>query len=400
MHKYYGWSVFTSMSIECFRLLACRVTVASIGALLILVLAPLPSQGQSIPEWKLAGSPTVEVGREDPTLHRVTDAVILDDGTIAVADAGNYRILLFSPAGQLLRVLGRKGEGPGDFRSVWMVTAHGDTILAHDPVLRRLSLWHSSGSLVATMSTPSIFEGHLTDLRTIQWPSRFLMVAIEAPAPDAQGLFVSLTSILLFELSTTEWTVLERRPQNYLYRSTVQDFGSETLRLPFLGTAQAGVQGHLYWFVPLDSALVEVADLRGRKIGGVRIPIEARRFNRSVVNTYRDSLLGLPSVKGSLSGERIRTAFNAMETPELAPRIGRVELDRAGGELWVEEFPKPGDRHGRWYVVDLAARVVRARVRIPHGMHLLHVQGCSAVFLVRSAYDEEQVKLYQISKRE
>ena len=313
-------------------------------------------------------------------------------------------MLLFSPVGRLLQVLGRKGEGgPGDVAWVGAVFAHGDTILAHDHHLRRISVWHSSGTVLGTIPIPPPFNDHLVELVSIPSQSRFLMVTRESPPRGARELFTAMASMLLFERQSSEWTVLERRPVGYHYRF-VQNGASTTYPMPFLGAARPGAWGDIYFFLPLDSAIVELADLQGHKGGVIRLPIQARGFDRDVVNTYRDSLLGLPGLPGvraGLSGEdRIRTVFNAVETPELAPRIGRVEVDEAGGELWVEESSTSRHQYGTWYVVDLAARVVKRRIRIPKGMRLLHVRGSRAVILHRGPYDEELLGLYQLTKKE
>ena len=48
-------------------------------------------------EWTLAVPSVIEFGlQEDAPLHRVTGAVILTDGSLVVADHGNYRLLQVS----------------------------------------------------------------------------------------------------------------------------------------------------------------------------------------------------------------------------------------------------------------------------------------------------------------
>lgn len=65
----------------------------------------------------------VAIGRDDEAgdslsryqLHRVTDAVRLADGSIAVSNSGTNEIRIFDSAGVFQRTVGRKGAGPGEF---------------------------------------------------------------------------------------------------------------------------------------------------------------------------------------------------------------------------------------------------------------------------------------------
>ncbi len=61
------------------------------------------------------------IGREDgppaTLLGRVTQASFLDDTTVAILDRTTQDVRLFSATGRHLETIGRKGEGPGEFRA-------------------------------------------------------------------------------------------------------------------------------------------------------------------------------------------------------------------------------------------------------------------------------------------
>lgn len=61
------------------------------------------------------------IGREDgpaaTILGRVRQAKFLDDTTVAILDETVQEVRLFSVTGQHLQTVGRKGEGPGEFRA-------------------------------------------------------------------------------------------------------------------------------------------------------------------------------------------------------------------------------------------------------------------------------------------
>ena len=96
--------------------------------------------GQDLPEWTL-GAASLELDGGETPFFRVAGAQFLPDGSVAVADAGNARVAVFAVSGELLRSLGREGEGPGEFRSLSHLFVFEDTIVAYDQVNLRFTLW-------------------------------------------------------------------------------------------------------------------------------------------------------------------------------------------------------------------------------------------------------------------
>ena len=82
-----------------------------------------------------------------------TPAELGEPGSIAVDDAGRIYVAdrkpagikVFTPDGKLVRVIGREGEGPGEFR-VGFIAVRGAHLVLHDPQLARTSVWDTSGT--------------------------------------------------------------------------------------------------------------------------------------------------------------------------------------------------------------------------------------------------------------
>ncbi len=67
-------------------------------------------------------------------------AAFLQGGRIAVGNYDGKRILVFDSTGQLTRIIGRGGFGPGEFQTPTLVqTFAADSLLVWDAALRRLS---------------------------------------------------------------------------------------------------------------------------------------------------------------------------------------------------------------------------------------------------------------------
>lgn len=69
--------------------------------------------------WTLEAEPAVEI-KGDPdvseqTLFGVSNAVILSDGRVVIANGGNSQLLAFDSTGSFLAAWGGPGEGPGEF---------------------------------------------------------------------------------------------------------------------------------------------------------------------------------------------------------------------------------------------------------------------------------------------
>ena len=63
---------------------------------------------------------------------RVRDVRQRPDGSVVVADRGSQEVRLYSSQGEFLGSSGGVGDGPGEFRNLWMVKPSTDRILALD----------------------------------------------------------------------------------------------------------------------------------------------------------------------------------------------------------------------------------------------------------------------------
>ena len=73
------------------------------------------------------------------------------DGQMYVLDQNAPFIHVFGRDGKFIRVWGRAGGGPGEFRQPMYLGWHGDTLVVVDPPLMRISLFNKAGHLVRTI---------------------------------------------------------------------------------------------------------------------------------------------------------------------------------------------------------------------------------------------------------
>ncbi len=84
-------------------------------------------------------------------LSRVTSLTVDPDSGVYVADPSLGAVLRLSPSGDFRGLLGRRGAGPGEFRNVFLVGLHQDSLWVVDPGLVRLTLLPRSGSAPLTV---------------------------------------------------------------------------------------------------------------------------------------------------------------------------------------------------------------------------------------------------------
>lgn len=365
-------------------------------AMLSATILPIPLQAQeTVPEWRIEDEPRLEVGSGEQVLYRVTDAAMLPNGGLVVADAGNHRVLQISSNGRIVGSVGREGAGPGEFRWIARIDAFHDTILAYDTGLSRVS-WIAGDSVLKTVRLPH-FNNHETWLAAIESPDALIVHTAEGPrGAGPTRLYTNQTSFLLFHPSTDELSLLDRRPLTYRYLFAQQN-GYTVYGTPFFGSAQIVGLPRGYAFVPLDSAVVGVR-MREQEERIVRLPVPLRDFEPELIENYRDSLMAAARRSGfGSSARRIQRVYDEVPTPELAPTVRR--MIRVGEHIWVEVFPMPDDRAARWYVIHPEIGSVVAFIDLPHEVTLLGGDARSVVLLTRTPFDEEVVQVLDLERQ-
>ena len=108
--------------------------------------------------FRIAEKPTLDLGGLQDDLRAELDAghpfhhaARLSDGRIIIADHSELR--LFDTGGRILQVIGRRGQGPGEFgqlREVCVIP--GDTIVASNYNNPRVSVFDRTGTHVRTFT--------------------------------------------------------------------------------------------------------------------------------------------------------------------------------------------------------------------------------------------------------
>ncbi len=88
------------------------------------------------------------------------ESMTMDErGFFYIQDFGNRRIAVFDSTGSFAYSIGGPGEGPGEFRAIWITELRDDVLTLYDFRLRRTSRFRLDGTLLETFMLPNAPSG-------------------------------------------------------------------------------------------------------------------------------------------------------------------------------------------------------------------------------------------------
>lgn len=357
---------------------------------------------QDLPEWRLDSVPAFDTRHYDIVLHRVMDATFLPTGHLAVADAGNHRLILLAPGKGVTRSIGRDGAGPGDFRWLNQVRAFGDTLVVYDGILNRVTRFDETGTTIAATPLPS-YDERPTDLLALGTPKNLIIGTHRRAVGGhyARGLYVDSVSLFRFDLVTKDLIALEQREALEHRYFLPQERGWSVYSTPFFGRTLFASLREKYAVLPLGSTVLEIRHSSGQVVGRISLPIRNRPFRREIIERARDSIVDLDKrsrnfrMAPALLAQTV-AFFDGLPSPEFVPAVRRM-FD-VGNNLWIEVFPLPGDLRIRWYVVATEQMAVRGYIDLPPNVTLLTANDRFVALLSKDRDDVEAVLVYRIQR--
>ncbi|OGD27011.1 MAG: hypothetical protein A2V57_03470, partial [Candidatus Aminicenantes bacterium RBG_19FT_COMBO_65_30] len=116
-----------------------------------------------------------EGGGAESVLNRPQDLKVDAQGNIYVLDWGDVDIKVFSPEGRLLRTIGKKGQGPGEFDvpAYFVLSADGRIFLLSGRQ-NRISVLGNTGTYLSSFKVDGFCHGLAVDGHNRVYYSRFL----------------------------------------------------------------------------------------------------------------------------------------------------------------------------------------------------------------------------------
>jgi hypothetical protein len=372
----------------------------SAGVRIVLNVAPAWTASTA---WTVTDTPSVDIAGSSAAPFRDIVAVIRTPaGAIAVADGISQRIRLFMPSGAPLRALGGPGTEPGEFEGLnWLVHA-GDSLLAYDLVLRRLTLFGNAGrARVAELE--GVGDLFITPVGRFR-DGTILMAAGGAvfPFPDSAGRVRRDSATLLrFGADGRVGDTLPRVPWSESFgveiASTGQrfvapmprPFGRRTsvfVRFGGFGVSEGGrYQVDLYG--PENKLAMSIR----REVTGAPVTPEA-------IDGFRTARASAPPAEG-LQRQLDSALVGALDSapyPGAMPVTERALADDAGN-IWVQDYSVRGDQPAIWSVFDIGG-IWQGEIAVPPRFDPMYISADMIYGVWRDPGEAPRVRGYRIKK--
>jgi hypothetical protein len=348
--------------------------------------------------WKLASHPTLELGgvAGDPALDfvNVVGAHRLADGGLVVANGSTGELRWFGADGKSVRIVGGRGSGGGQFVLLSSLFTEGDTLLAWDARLRRLTRFSPHGDLLRVDTL------RLADT-TRQFGVLGVMndgsVVVEAAAPldltqKSAGIIRPLKGLFrLLPGAPPESLGVVAGDELFL---SIKDGNATLSGLPFGLRARVLVLPRGYLLSDGRAVEIDHRDASGRLLqilrwSGGRVPV-----------TGDDSLRQLRDVVGGarsgIQRAKVESLWRALPVPDSFPAIVGLAADEAA-LAWVRRGGHLGDSAEAWSVLDTAGAWLGTMV-LPGGAAPLEISRDWVVLRVIDADRIERVQLRRLER--
>jgi hypothetical protein len=371
-------------------------------------------------EWHVDSVASALIGNEtaEALLFRASEAVLLSDGRIVIANAGTREIRMHDRDGHLLWSRGGEGDGPGEFRALsdlWSI--RGDTLVAWDFEVSRLSWFASDGSHAGShswrLSVDTVgdvrlprsldFLGVLDDGTVVARHNPFNL-ARQREQSRAEGRYQDPQEIFMFD----RWQHPIRTvifPGNEYVVLVVEHNGTPT-----------STSGDIRWgrrfIAAVRGDMIAVGDGRMYRIcvydstGIVQLTVDrmlepTAATSADIGKYWEERRRGQADIVSRRSdyASMVGGDPEAQEGPpfsETLPAFAGMRLDRAGN-LWVEEhWISRYDAH-IWSVFDSTGAWV-GRLTVPESWEVLDVAPDYLLVRTRDELRVERIGLHRIRR--
>ncbi len=354
-----------------------------------------PSTG--LESWTVSAEPTTSIGVVEGDsaylFQRIVDARFTSAGRIVVADGGLSVLRVYDPDGTFVAQMGRRGDGPGEFRSlrgIWTVPP--DTVGAWDSSALRLTYFGGDYSVARTASLESanatIGAGRLDFLAGALRDGSVVIGSVAlADGPGAD--------LVTIERISARGEHLDRLVETTgLIRARLAE--RLTGPVPFSPYPHAATYGDMVYHTNGTEPVVTASSPTGDRT--IVFPAHDYDVEREweVVAAEVERRNVVPFVGAVTTAPR----------PEWIPHLAGLLIDDAG-RIWAKRYEPGTDAiwlggggrgaGGTWWVADPGGSLV-ATVQVPTSFAPLQVEGTRVLGVTVDSLGVERVEVRVISR--
>jgi hypothetical protein len=359
--------------------------------------APRWKEGEA---WALSAEPTVDIGVVDGAreyqLSRVTDALRLESGQIALANGGSQEIRFFDRSGKYLHSVGGEGGGPGEFQALsWIRASRGDTLVAYDGRQRRLSTFDPQGTFVGSTTLELTAEkGYLSPAGQFADGTLFVQLGqVFSPGEVKRGVVRDSASYLRYSSAGALLNpVIRLRGSEAFVESDEKSLSVSSLI--FGRSSLHALVGNQVFAADNDTYEIGLYGMDGKLMELIRRRAEPRPVTRTDFDAVRQE--HTEGMDNPSLAKRFTDMMEKMPVPSTLPAFANLEVD-SEGNLWVQEYPAPAAEGTEWTVFEPDGRMLGA-VSMPDRFRPTRIGSDFVLGIWKDDLDVEHLRMYRLEK--
>lgn len=312
-------------------------------AALCLSPASVPGQANApVSRWTLLRDGGVVIGQEgDPNkeFSRVFGAMRTSLGEIVVPDFGSAEIRVFSKEGAFQRKFGRRGAGPGEFRSLTLSGRIGDSMFIGDVGQSRVSVVHPVNGFIRQRSLAGLDVGRVEILGVMK-NGAFVVHPLRnsGSGPQEHGVWRDSMQIGLVEpIEPLRVAWLRSFPgSSHLTINPRQEAKARAVgNYPYGPNIRLAVSDSVLLIGDTGSPELRVLDSRGRDIGRISLLLSPRKFDNARFDLAKKEAVA--AINDTIARSQVAERYSLSHRPVFEPLFDRLIISR-DGFIWVERF--------------------------------------------------------------
>ena len=290
----------------------------------------------------------------------IVGAVFNTDSTVVVADAQASALHLFTVGGRHIATAGRRGAGPGEFRSLSSVMMSNGNVTAYDGSLRRVSRFDSKLQFMA-IDSPGFASGRLFGYTRDRGAVTSDPQRMGANGRNGPESFTDSIVVRLNQRDGAPQVLIRSANQTkvvYAHRTF------DVMPAPFSHAAVISVGNDVIAFGD-RTRIIRRFDGDGKRLEDVVLPWQQQTLRNGDYEKWSAYQLDQ-----SQSKAEVRALLDAAPKRPRAPGHGAIVIDR-NDVMWVQQYAAPYE--------SIATRVIAADARgrligtgtLPPRTHLL-----------------------------
>lgn len=358
-------------------------------------------------DWEIDTTAVLSLGEATGPNHvllvEVNGVRLLSNGAVAVVSGSENSIFYFDKHGEMVGRAGRKGVGPGEFRSVYLIGNSGDSLLIWDAQLDRATLVSPEGKMLRRFSLAKRDTSVTTRLGFAPagiFADGSLLLAGRSGASTGEQSGLRRDTIPLRRASALGviGAPIAKVPGSEAFAVISKSFVSRMER-PFGARTVIGAQGSNTLVGTGDIDGLSVYDSTGKLSTLIRIDRPRRLIPDSDIQAigYQqgEQLKQLPAEFAST----LRGVYDQFGVPAQLPTTYQLVVD-ATGALWLNDDVGPVMRDSipkRWTILDADGRWLGS-VTTPRRFEVHQITADRVIGVIRDENDVEYVRVYRLKR--